>query len=37
LHHGVNSLKHVSDKFEHANMRLGRFCRQKKLPQEGVS
>ena len=34
LQHGVKLLQHVSDKFEQANMRLDRFCRQKQLPQE---
>ena len=37
LRHGTDLLKQALGRFEDANSRLTRFCRQKKLPQEGAS
>ena len=37
LRHGTNLLKQTVDRFDHANARLSRFCRQNNLPQEDVS
>ena len=37
LEHGLRLLKQAFDALEHANLRLDRFCRQNKLPQEVVS
>lgn len=35
LQHGTEFLKQVSERFEAATMKLWRFCKQRKLPQEG--